>query len=656
MPGSQHQGMNLYVGLVAVAGFAAVGGSVVGLWAEPHPREWLVLAILAIVAGRFPLRIAGSNVWFSVSDTFFIASALMFGPAPATVTMAIDSLVMSYRANAALPDRALLIRRMLFNGTAPALAFWCGAKVFFSLAGVGPLYEVPVSIDDLLLPLAGFATVYFLLNSGFVSIAVWLQKGQSPLSVWRTHYAPVSVNYLASASAAFLLLLLSNYLSAFAMAAVLPMLAVIHLAMRSWTGRLQDAEEHVATVDRLYLSTIGALSTAIEAKDGVTSMHIHRVQHYAMGLANALGPLDELTMKALQAAALLHDTGKLAVPERILNKPGKLTPVEFEAMKLHVDVGADILSSIDFPYPVVPIVRAHHENWDGSGYPNGLKGLEIPIGARILSVVDCYDALTSDRPYRAGMTDDEALAIIRARRGTFYDPAVVDMFEQVCRDIAPLAVKPQLQKAIEKISKTVAMAQPEPQPVAVPAALAPAPAHVNDGPESLRALANLARVVAGRPAAADIASLIWSHVRHVVPAASCAFFVSDASSDAVKVAFVAGDAASVLQGLEIKLGDRLTGWVAENQQPIINSEAKLDLGAEAALAGLHYCASFPLIDDAQVAGVLSLYAAEAFRDEQIQTLQFVMPHLAQMLLSVERRAESAPAGSPRQPLRIISSR
>ena len=155
---------------------------------------------------------------------------------------------------------------------------------------------------------------------------------------------------------------------------MVPLFAVIHLAMRSWTGRFEDADQHVATVDRLYLSTIGALSTAIEAKDGVTSSHIHRVQHYAMGLAKALGGLDEQTLKALQAAALLHDTGKLAVPERILNKPGKLTPAEFETMKLHVDAGADILSSIDFPYPVVPIVRAHHENWDGTGYPERPEG------------------------------------------------------------------------------------------------------------------------------------------------------------------------------------------------------------------------------------------------------------------------------------------
>ncbi len=276
------------------------------------------------------------------------------------------------------------------------------------------------------------------------------------------------------------------------------------------------------------------------------------------------------------------------MPERILNKPGKLTPAEFEAMKLHVDVGADILSSIDFPYPVVPIVRAHHENWDGSGYPNGLKGLEIPIGARILSVVDCYDALTSDRPYRAG--DDRR----RSARPSFapaaarcYDPAVVDMFEQVCRDIAPLVVKPQLQKAIDRISKTVAMSQPR-------AGRRPGRRHRrSEGPESLRALANLARVVSGRPTAADIASLIWSHVRHVVPNASCAFFVSDRATDSVKVAFVAGGAASMLQGLEMKIGEQLTGWVAENQQPIVNSEARLDLGSEAALAGLNYCLSLP---------------------------------------------------------------
>src|SRR5262249_40434445 len=174
---------------------------------------------------------------------------------------------------------------------------------------------------------------------------------------------------------------------------------------------------------------------ASDAKDDVTHSHVRRVQAYAMALAHALGVDDDESIKAIKAAALLHDTGKLAVPEHILNKPGKLTASEFETMKLHVDVGADILSLVNFPYPVVPIVRCHHENWDGSGYPRGVKGEDIPIGARILSVVDCFDALTSDRPSRRAMTEEAAFGILRDRSGSMYDPLVVDTFIEVYRSI-----------------------------------------------------------------------------------------------------------------------------------------------------------------------------------------------------------------------------
>lgn len=642
--------VDIYVGVVAAIGLFVLGESVLSLSSTPRATEWGGLAILALVASRFPLRVPGSNAWVSISDTFFMTSALLFGPGPATLAVSIDSIALSNKF------RTNRLRRFVFNGSAPAIALWSGAHVFFAWSGTGPLYSSPVSAEAIVLPLAAFAAVYFVLNSGLTAIAVALEKQTSASAVFRSHFGVVSINWFAAGSAAFMLVLLAQYLSILAIGAVIPLIAVIHLAMRSWTGRIADAEQHVAALDKLYLSTIGALSTAIEAKDGVTSSHIHRVQHYSMGLARALGGLDEQALKAIQAAALLHDTGKLAVPERILNKPGKLTPAEFEAMKLHVDVGADILSSIDFPYPVVPIVAAHHENWDGTGYPAGLKGTEIPIGARILSVVDCYDALTSDRPYRAALSDTEAFAIIRARRGTFYDPTVVDTFERVCRDIGPLEVKPQLQKAIDKISRAVAQVEATaaaPPPVVEPVMTAAPPAY--EGSESLRALANLARVVAGKPSTSDLSSLIWSHVRHVVPSASCAFFVSDTASDSVNVTFVAGDAASILQGLEMKMGERLTGWVASHREPIVNSEAKLDLGGEAGLFGLKYCLALPLVADGQLAGVLSLYNADAFHEDQVQTLQFVMPHLGQMFMAMERRADqaAAPTGAPRQPLRIV---
>src|SRR4029434_6851682 len=223
-------------------------------------------------------------------------------------------------------------------------------------------------------------------------------------------------------------------------ALILPLLFISYLTMRSSFGRLEDWKRHVDKLNRLYLSTVETLATAIDAKDEVTHGHIRRVQIAALALAREIGITDDTTLQAIEAAALLHDTGKIAVPEHIINKPGKLTPAEFEKMKLHAPIGADILSAIDFPYPVVPIVRHHHENWNGTGYPDGIKGTEIPIGARILSVVDCFDALTSDRPYRPRLSDDDAVAILLQRRGVMYDPMIVDTFIKIHSQIVPESV------------------------------------------------------------------------------------------------------------------------------------------------------------------------------------------------------------------------
>jgi putative nucleotidyltransferase with HDIG domain len=210
---------------------------------------------------------------------------------------------------------------------------------------------------------------------------------------------------------------------------------VLYVTFRTSMARVADANKHVEDVNALYLATVQTLAAVIDAKDRVTHSHIRRVQGYAVELAKAVGVRDEMHLKAIQAAAVLHDTGKIAVPEAILNKPGPLSTEEYAVMKRHATVGADIISSINFPYPVEPIVRHHHENWDGTGYPAGLVGTEIPIGARILAVVDCFDALTSDRPYRARMTDADALEIIAERRSNMYDPLVVDTFFKIYSDL-----------------------------------------------------------------------------------------------------------------------------------------------------------------------------------------------------------------------------
>jgi putative nucleotidyltransferase with HDIG domain len=223
---------------------------------------------------------------------------------------------------------------------------------------------------------------------------------------------------------------------------MLPVPLLLYQALRSALGRVEDELRHLIEMKRMYHATVEAFAVAVDAKDHVTAGHTRRVQAYCAALARKFGIEDEGTLRALEAAALLHDVGKIGIPEHILNKPGKLTTEEFEVMKGHVAIGTEILSGIEFPFPVIPIVKSHHENWDGTGYPAGLRGEEIPLAARILTVVDCFDAVTSERPYRGALSTTEAFQILQARRGTMYDPRVVDTF---------VALQPQLAATIQQV-------------------------------------------------------------------------------------------------------------------------------------------------------------------------------------------------------------
>ena len=167
------------------------------------------------------------------------------------------------------------------------------------------------------------------------------------------------------------------------------------------------------------------------ARDGSVRAHAERVQRYALALAHEIRICDDRMLDAIDAAALLHDVGKLGIPDRLLNKPGPLTVEEYDEVKQHATMGAELLAAVPFNGPLAQIVRHHHENWDGTGYPDALSGENIPVGARVLAVVDCYDALTSDRPYRRALSHQCAIAMIRERRGTMYDPEITDAFLRV---------------------------------------------------------------------------------------------------------------------------------------------------------------------------------------------------------------------------------
>ena len=435
-----------FIGSVVVAGFAVIAQSVHVLYSTPVTSQWFILAALTLLTGSITVKLPSIDATISVSETFVFTSVILFGAAAGTITVTLDALIISLW----LRRRGLELHKLLFNTTAPALSIWIAATLFFVISGVGPLAHSPASLPSLLPALLVFTLVYFLLNSCLMATALSIGNSRHPIDIWRQNFLWLCLSFLSGASVSILLISVSREINLTAVAVILPLLIVSYLTYHTSLARIEDANQHLDRLNRLYLSTIETLAMAIDAKDQVTHGHIRRVQEQSVSLAHQMGVDDETLIKAIEAASLLHDMGKLAIPESILNKPGKLTSAEFEVMKTHSSIGADILTAIEFPYPVVPIVRHHHENWDGSGYPDGLSGTDIPIGARVLSVVDCFDALTSERPYRSKMSETEAITILLERRGTMYDPLVVDVFIEMRRQRAasevglPVAAHPAL--------------------------------------------------------------------------------------------------------------------------------------------------------------------------------------------------------------------
>jgi diguanylate cyclase (GGDEF)-like protein/putative nucleotidyltransferase with HDIG domain len=603
----------LYVGVVIVAGFAAATHSAHGVFTGHLGHGWLLLAFLTVCSSSFIIKLPSVPASISVSEVFIFTCFLVYGRDAGVLTAALDGLAISILIGVRQPYR------ILFNSGALATSVWLSGQLVAVMFGFQPLSHGAVPLVQILLPALLFTVSHFLVNSWLLAFAISAEKRTSARKVWSGHFLWLSLNYIWGASLGILLVHGTSELSLPALAAVVPLLGTMYLTFRTVLARVSDADKHVEEVNNLYLCTIETLAMAVDAKDQTTHGHIRRVQTCAVGLARALGITEHREIKALEAAALLHDMGKLAVPEHILNKPGKLTPAELEKMKVHATVGADILSAVDFPYPVVPIVRHHHENWDGSGYPAGLAGGEIPIGARILSVVDCFDALTSHRPYRPALSDEDALAILRERRGTMYDPMIVDKFFEVHASITPREATPGTPRAV-LIEITRSSQEPfspsgEPARPGLPAFDSP----VSRSADQILAFSDVLRSLAGQATLADTADVVCRRLLELVPATICAIYLHDPVGDDLRVAHSAGEGADLFADLRIPVGQRLSGWVAANRHPIVNSDPALDLCERAAASStrLRSALSMPLVVHGRLIGVLTFYATtpECFTDE-----------------------------------------
>jgi putative nucleotidyltransferase with HDIG domain len=503
------------------------------------------------------------------------------------------------------------------------------------------------------LALMAAAIVHFACNTSAMSAIIGLTENKPVSKVWTDSYLWSFPYYMVGAAVAGLVSFLNRQIGWQSSLLVLPPIYLMYRSYRLYLGKLEDEKRHAEKVSNLHLRTIEALALAIEAKDQTTGEHLQRVRIYAMEVAAELG-LSEDETEALRAASVLHDIGKLAVPEQIISKPGKLTPDEFEKMKIHPVVGAEILEQVEFPYPVVPIVRAHHEKWDGSGYPSGLKGEAIPIGARILAAVDCLDALASDRQYRKALPLQEAMARVSAEGGTSFDPRVVEILERRYVELEKLANEQPL-SAPTKLSTDIKIARGAAPGAGfdtsetkrgVGAAQCPAPRTVHAREEE-HDLAELCRSLLSSLRTEDILSLMSARLKRSVPCDSMAIFLL--CEGILRPEMVSGDHFRLLSSLSIPLGEGLCGWVAENCKPIINGNPAVEPGfvSDAGDNALRSALAIPLNGNSETIGVLALYrtAPDTFTASDLASIETCVSGMGVIVERAGRRVVAASAGA-----------
>jgi diguanylate cyclase (GGDEF)-like protein/putative nucleotidyltransferase with HDIG domain len=481
------------------------------------------------------------------------------------------------------------------------------------------------------------ASIYFVLNTGSIATVIALTEERSFKQIWVECYFWTFPYYLAGAAVAGMIGWFDRAFYWETSLLVVPVIYLIYRSYRLYLGKLEDEKRHVEEMSNLHLRTIEALALAIEAKDHITHDHLQRVRVYAIEVAKELRVTPD-EMEALHAAALLHDIGKLAVPEHIISKPGRLTPEEFEKMKIHPVVGAEILERVRFPYPVVPIVRAHHEKWDGSGYPFGLKGKDIPIGARILSAVDYLDAMASDRQYRRALPLDEVMQRLQQESGKSFDPRVVDVLQKRYRHLEKLAVS--------EFGREVTVLSTD---VKVERGLAPAAGFedisVKDAPgqeatflssiaaarQEAQTLFELSQDLGASLSLDETLSVFSVKLRRLVPYDAIAIYVR--RNDELIPEHVSGDNFRLFSSLRIPVGQGLSGWVAQNKKPIINGNPSVEpgyLNDPTKFSTLRSALALPLEGLAGVVGVLALYHSErdAFTSDHLRILLAISSKMA----------------------------
>jgi putative nucleotidyltransferase with HDIG domain len=608
-------GARMFINGMAVAGVVCLAFASAH-WQSSDPLKFICYLIAALLASPLKVILPGIEGTLSVNFLFTLLGILELSlPETLLIVMASTLGQAFWRRQ----QRVKLVQ-FVFN--------WAQLTVSSAVAyGAYKLVAVYLLHAPGPLALLVAAITQFGCNTAAMSTIIGLTEDKPIVKVWNDSYFWSFPYYMVGAAAAGLVHFLNGHIGWQSSLLVLPPIYLMYRSYRLYLGKLETEKKHAEQVSSLHLRTIEALALAIEAKDQTTGEHLQRVRVYAMELAKDLG-LNEDETEALRAASVLHDIGKLAVPEHIISKPGRLTPEEFEKMKIHPIVGAEILEQVHFPYPVVPIVRAHHEKWDGSGYPAGLQGEAIPIGARILAAVDCLDALASDRQYRKALPLNEAMAKVNSEAGKSFDPQVVAILGRRYVELEKLAVE-QPSQAPPKLSTDIKVERglapdagfaESAEPATGSTSAADSAVLIAAARQQGQEIVDLS-LQAASLSVADIASLLAVRLKAVVPFDSLAIY---RLKDGVLVPeLVSGENSRLFSSLRIPLGEGLSGWVAQNHKPILNGNPTVEpgyLNDPKKYSTLRSALALPLEGPGGVAAVLALYRVgqDAFTPDDLR--------------------------------------
>jgi diguanylate cyclase (GGDEF)-like protein/putative nucleotidyltransferase with HDIG domain len=627
----------LLIGVTAALGIGTLAHAL-WHWQSADLARFFCYLLVAVLASSLKIQLPGIDGTMSVNFLFILLGVLELS-LPETLVLGCTATLAQCLFGTRQKRVPFKIVFNVFSMMANAIAVsYFAYHALQQVLGAGTLLLLVVT-----------ALIFFVANTVPVALIISLTEGKPAYKVWAECHFWSFPFYMVGAALVFAVGFLSKQVGWQTSLLVLPLVYWVYRSYHLYLAKLaaekrqvEVEKRHAEEVASLHLRTIESLALAIEAKDHTSHQHLQRVRVFTVAVAKELG-FSEDEIEALRAAALLHDIGKLAIPEHIINKPGRLTPEEFEKMKIHTQVGAEILQRVAFPYPVAPIVRSHHERWDGTGYPDGLKGEQIPKGARVLAAVDCLDALASHRQYRNALSLDAAMEMVASMSGSAFEPRIVEVLKRRYRELEKMAQSDSTTAEDAALSTDVHFetgvdlaAGFEPSvPISSSANEADFLSSIASARQEAQTMFELSQDLGNSLSLGETLSVLSIRLRKMIPYDSMAVFLL--KNGRLLPELVSGDNFRLLSSLNIGLGEGLCGWVAEKRKPIVNGNPEAEAGYvsdPAKFTTLRSTLAVPLEGLNGVVGVLAMYRADrdAFSADHLRILLAVSSKIA---LSVE---------------------